>query len=86
MSNQSRPPIRIHFEFNLDTGAMEFIVDDDSPDRSEDYHDQVAGAIARLLSNNPAIADAGPIRYRLDQQWYTYDQTQQNQNRDTLTD
>ena len=64
-----RPPIRIRFQFNVDTGDMEFIVDDDSPDRSEDYHDKVAQAIARFLARNPEIADAGHIRYRLDQEW-----------------
>ncbi len=64
-----RPSVRVRFQFNVDTGDIEFIVDDSAPDRSEDYHDKVATAIASLLARNPEIADAGRIRYRLDQEW-----------------
>lgn len=64
-----RPPIRIRFQFNVDTGEIELIVDDLSPDRSEAYHDRVAEAIATFLARHPEIEDAGPIRYRLDQEW-----------------
>lgn len=71
-----RPPIRIHFQFNLETGDIELIVDDNAPDRSEDYHDRVAAAIAGLLARHPEIRDAGPIRYRLNQQWHPLTPTQ----------
>jgi len=72
MSNESaRPPIRVRFRFNIDTGEIEFIIDDISPDRSEEYHNKVAHAIASFLDRNPEIRDAGAIRYRLDQEWYT---------------
>ncbi len=64
-----RPSIRIRFQFNIDTGEMELIVDDSAPDRSEEYHDKVAGAIAAFLARHPEIRDAGPIRYRLNQEW-----------------
>ncbi len=67
----SRPPIRVRLRFNIDTGDIEFIVDDISPDRSEAYHDKIANAIASFLARNPDIRDAGPIRYRLDQEWHT---------------
>ena len=69
MSNEStRPPIRVRFRFNIDTGEIEFIIDDISPDRSEEYHNKVAHAIASFLDRNPEIRDAGAIRYRLDQE------------------
>ena len=71
----TRPPIRIRFRFNLDTGDLEFIVDDSSPDRSEDYHDKVAHAIASFLGRHPEIQDAGHIRYQLDQEWHELTQT-----------
>jgi hypothetical protein len=71
MSNEAtRPPIRIRLRFNIDTGDVEFIIDDVSPDRSEDYHNRVAHAIASFLARNPDIGDAGAIRYRLDQEWH----------------
>jgi len=71
MSNEPvRPPIRIRLRFNIDTGDIEFIIDDISPDRSEEYHNKIAHAIASFLDRNPEIRDAGAIRYRLDQEWY----------------
>lgn len=70
MSDQARrPAIRIRFQFNVETGEMELIIDDNAPDRSEDYHDKVAGAIAAFLARHPEIEDAGPIRYRLNREW-----------------
>jgi hypothetical protein len=85
-----RPSIRVRFRFNIDTGAMEFIVDDNSPDRSEDYHDKVAEAIAGFLARNPDIRDAGHIRYRLDQEWHdltqAYEQKEDEESRQTLED
>ena len=78
-----RPPIRIRFRFNIETGELEFIVDDVSPDRSNWYHDRVAQAIAGFLARNPEISDAGSIRYRLDQEWFelstAYEQRQQRE-------
>ena len=61
---------------------MEFIVDDSSPDRSEDYHDRVAAAIARFLARNPEISDAGHIRYRLDREWHTLTTRHQREKKD----
>src|SRR5579859_6230998 len=63
-----RPAIHIRFNFNLDTGEIDFIIDDGSPDRSENYHNEVARAIASFLSRNPDIHDAGPIHYHLERQ------------------
>ena len=89
MAEQSnRPPVRIRLRFNMDTGAVEFIVDDNSPARTEDYHNRVAQAIASFLARHPEIQDAGHIRYRLDQEWYeltqTYEQNQKEQEKETL--
>jgi hypothetical protein len=62
MTNK-RPPIRIRFKYNVDTGEIEeFIIDDNAATASETYHDKVAHAIARRLGNNPVIDDAGPVR------------------------
>jgi plasmid stabilization system protein ParE len=74
----------------VDTGEIEFIVDDNAPDRSEDYHDKVAQAIASFLARHPEIADAGHIRYRLDQEWHeiteAYERREREKEQDTLTD
>lgn len=88
MSNESaRPPIRIRLRFNIDTGDIEFIIDDISPDRSEEYHNKIAHAIASFLDRNPDIRDAGPIRYRLDQEWYAltdaHEQRERQDGRET---
>ncbi len=66
MANETqRPPVRVRFRYNVDTGEIEeFIVDDNAPDRSEDYHNKVARAFAGQLSGNAEIEDAGRIRYR----------------------
>lgn len=69
-SENPRRPIRIRLHFNIDNGDIDFIIDDVSPDLSEEYHDQVARAIAGLLARNPDIRNAGPIRYRLNQEWH----------------
>ena len=81
-----RPPIRIQFNFNVDTGDMEFIVDDNSPDRTEDYHDRVAQTIGQFLARNPQIADAGHIRYRLDREWHEITRTEQQKQDENQTD
>lgn len=61
MTEPKRPRIRIRFKYNRETGVIEdFIIDDNAPTASEEYHDQVAQAIAALLGRAPAIADAGP--------------------------
>lgn len=88
MNNESaRPPIRVRLRFNIDTGDIEFIIDDISPDRSEDYHDKIAHGIASFLDRNPDIRDAGPIRYRLNQEWYAltnaHDHTERRGERGT---
>lgn len=83
-----RPPIRVRFRFDVDTGNMEFIVDDIAPDRSEDYHNKVAQAIAAFLARHPMIEDAGHIRYRLDQEWHeltqAYERRQEQAGREEL--
>ncbi len=62
----ARPPVRIRFKYNVDTGEIEeLLIDDNAPDRSEEYHDRVAAMLAGQLGRNPAIEDAGPRR-RLD--------------------
>jgi len=87
MSDEStRPPIRVRLRFNIDTGDIEFIIDDISPDRSEDYHNQIAHAIASFLDRNPDIRDAGAIRYRLDQEWYALTNAHEDRERQDSRD
>jgi hypothetical protein len=59
-ANPPRPPVRIRFKYNVDTGEIEeFLIDDNAPDRSEAYHDKVARAFASYLARRPDIEDAG---------------------------
>jgi hypothetical protein len=59
-ANPPRPPVRIRFKYNVDTGEIEeLLIDDNAPDRSEAYHDKVAGAIASYLARRRDIEDAG---------------------------
>lgn len=59
---RKRAPVRISFKYNKDTGeVVEFIVDDSTPEASEEYHDKVAEAISSRLSRSPDIRDAGHI-------------------------
>ncbi len=61
--SRKRPRVRIRFKYNKDTGEIEeFIVDDNAPAASEEYHDKVAHAIAGRLGRNPDVEDAGPVR------------------------
>ncbi len=63
MTNK-RPPVKIKFRFNLETGTIEqFIVDDNAAGASEEYHDRVALAVGDLLARKVEVKDAGP-RYR----------------------
>ena len=58
-----RPRVRIRFKYNKDTGEIEeFIIDDQAPAASEEYHDKVAHAIAGRLARDPDVEDAGPVR------------------------
>ena len=58
-----RPPVRIRFKYNIDTGEIEeFIIDDNAVTASEDYHDKVANVVAQHLAHEPHIEDAGPVR------------------------
>ncbi len=60
---EKRPPVRIWFKYNIDTGEIEdFIIDDDAITASEDYHKDIAKDISSLLGRNPKITDAGSIR------------------------
>ncbi len=62
-----RPPVKIKFRFNLETGTVEqFVVDDNAVGASEDYHDRVALAVGDLLARKVEVKDAGP-RYNLSQ-------------------
>ena len=59
-----RPPVKIKFRFNLETGTVEqFIVDDNAVGAGEEYHDRVALAVGDLLAREVEVRDAGP-RYR----------------------
>jgi len=86
----ARPPVRIRFHFNVDTGEMDLIVDDSSPDGSEEYHDKVTQAIASYLARNPEIEDAGHIRGRLDREWQAlvaaYEQKEKQARQEALKD
>ena len=63
MSEKPRPPIRISFKYNKDTGEIEeFIVDDNAPTASETMHNRVAEAISSRLGRRPEIEDAGNVR------------------------
>jgi hypothetical protein len=58
--SESRPPVRISFKYNKDTGEIvEFVVDDNSPTASEEFHDRVAQAVASSLGRRAEIYDAG---------------------------
>ncbi|HEX5702662.1 MAG TPA: hypothetical protein VFX97_05550 [Pyrinomonadaceae bacterium] len=60
MSEKNRPAVRVSFKFNKDTGEIvEFIVDDNSPNASEEFHDRVAKAVSSRLARHPEIVDAG---------------------------
>ncbi|MCK5680203.1 hypothetical protein KAI46_05260 [bacterium] len=60
-NHNKRPPVKIKFKYNLETGEIEqFIVDDNAVGASEEYHDQVALAIGDLLSRKAELVDAGP--------------------------
>ncbi len=61
MASKKRPRVRVRFKYNMDTGEIEeFIIDDNAPGASENYHDGVAEIIASRLSRNPEFEDAGP--------------------------
>jgi hypothetical protein len=63
MSEKKRPPIRISFKYNKDTGEIEeFIVDDNAPTASETLHNKIAETISSHLGRRPEIEDAGNIR------------------------
>ncbi|HEX8141248.1 MAG TPA: hypothetical protein VF553_01545 [Pyrinomonadaceae bacterium] len=63
MSEKRRPPIRISFKYNKETGEIEeFIVDDNAPTASETLHNKIAETISSRLGRRPEIEDAGNIR------------------------
>lgn len=63
MSDKKRPPIRVSFKYNKDTGEIEeFIVDDNAPTASETLHNRIAEAISSRLGRRPEIEDAGNVR------------------------
>jgi hypothetical protein len=65
--SSKRPPVKIKFRFNLETGTIEqFIVDDNAAGASEEYHDRVALTVGDLLARKVEVKDAGP-RYNLPQ-------------------
>jgi hypothetical protein len=60
MSGSGRKPITIRFRFNKDTGQIEeFLIDDGDRLAPEQYHNQIAAAIAGRLFRRPQIEDAG---------------------------
>ncbi len=63
MTNKKRPRVRVKFKYNTDTGEIEeFIIDDNAPGASENYHNGIARAFTARLSKNAEIEDAGNIR------------------------
>ena len=57
-----RKPITIRFRYNKESGEIEdLIVDDNSPNAPEDFHDQVAELIAQQLGSNAVIQEAGVV-------------------------
>jgi len=62
--NKKRPTIKVKFKYNIDTGQIEqFIIDDNAPTASEEYHDKVSKLIAQTLAKHPEVSDAGNIRF-----------------------
>ncbi len=58
--SQKRPPIRVHFRYNLESGEVEeLLIDDNAPGRTDDYHDKVADLIASRLGRDFLIEDIG---------------------------
>ena len=58
MSTSDRKPINIRFRYNKESGEIEdLIVDDNSPNASESYHDKIADLVARQLGSRPVIHD-----------------------------
>ena len=63
-----RPPVRIRFKYNVDTGDIEeFTIDDNAPAASEEYHDKIAEGIACRLGRNIDVMDAGPRQSIIEQ-------------------
>lgn len=55
-----RPPVKITFHYNIQTGEIDdLVVDDNAPHLSEQYHDKIARIFASRLARNPDIQDAG---------------------------
>ena len=66
--SDKRPPVRIRFKYNVDTGDIEeFLIDDNAPSASEEYHDKVAERIAGRLGRHLDVVDAGPTRLLQDE-------------------
>jgi len=64
MSQSPKKSVNIRFRFNKETGEIEdLIVDDNTPNASEKFHDDVARLIAGQLGARALIRDAGPIRF-----------------------
>jgi hypothetical protein len=64
MATPKRTPVTIRFRYNKESGEIEdFIIDDNTPNASEESHDKIADLIARQLGAKPDIEDAGPIRF-----------------------
>jgi hypothetical protein len=63
-----RPKVTVRFKYNIDTGDIEeFIVDDNQPGASEEHHDKIAAIVAKMISCQADIQDAGHIRHTRDQ-------------------
>lgn len=79
MSPSKKQPVTIRFRYNKESGEIEdLIVDDNTPNASEAFHDQVADLIARQLGANATIVDAGPIRFESQRTRHTSGDTSQS--------
>ena len=59
--SEKRPRVRIRFKYNIETGDVdEFIIDDNAPTASENYHDDTARTIAGRLAHNIGLQEVGP--------------------------
>lgn len=64
MSPSSKKSVLIRFRYNKESGEIEdLIVDDNTPNASEAFHDQVAELVASQLGAKAVIQDAGSIRF-----------------------
>lgn len=82
-----RPPVRIRFKYNVDTGEIEeFIVDDNAASAPDSYHDAVARQVAGCLSRDVRLRDAGPGRLSEAEPAQAAGESPKTEDRDVLSD